>query len=59
MDINDSGQIVGTGVLNGEKHGYLLTPIPEPATFAGLLTLAAVMATVGIRRVARGHRSRG
>jgi len=25
-DINDSGQIVGTGWRNGEQHGFLLTP---------------------------------
>lgn len=32
-DINDFGQIVGTGSLNGEHdHAFLLTPIPEPFT---------------------------
>lgn len=25
-DINQSGQIVGTGLINGEVHGFLLTP---------------------------------
>jgi len=25
-DINESGQIVGTGLINGEVHGFLLTP---------------------------------
>ena len=29
-DINDLGQIVGTGIINGEQHAFLLTPIPEP-----------------------------
>jgi len=28
-DINDSGQIVGTGSFDGKNHAYLLTPIPE------------------------------
>ena len=32
--INDKGQIVGSGTLNGEAHGFLLTPIdtgaPQP-----------------------------
>lgn len=27
-DINNSGQIVGTGNFKGNEHGYLLTPIP-------------------------------
>ena len=37
--INDSGQIVGYGTNNfGQRHGFLLTPVPEPATLALLLT---------------------
>jgi len=30
-DINNLGQIVGNGYINGEYHGFLLDPIPEPA----------------------------
>jgi probable HAF family extracellular repeat protein len=43
--INDSGQIVGNGTLNGVSHAYLLTPIPEPATLAliGLAGIAFVL----------------
>jgi probable HAF family extracellular repeat protein len=26
-DINDAGQIVGTGVINGQQHAFLLSPI--------------------------------
>ncbi|WP_343486293.1 hypothetical protein [Allomuricauda sp. d1] len=26
-DINDEGQICGTGVFNGERHGFVLTPV--------------------------------
>jgi probable HAF family extracellular repeat protein len=42
-DINDAGQIAGYGSSpEGIQHGFLLTPIPEPATLAlvaaGLLT---------------------
>jgi probable HAF family extracellular repeat protein len=44
-DINDSGQIVGYGLIGGETHSFLLTPIPEPSALAlfgigvlGLLT---------------------
>jgi probable HAF family extracellular repeat protein len=29
-DINEVGQIVGSGYLNGEAHGFLLTPCPCP-----------------------------
>jgi probable HAF family extracellular repeat protein len=28
-DINDSGQIIGYGIIQGEKHGFLLTPVSE------------------------------
>jgi probable HAF family extracellular repeat protein len=27
QDINDAGQIVGTGIINGQTHAFLLTPI--------------------------------
>ena len=30
-DINDKGQIVAVGLLNGVSSGFLLTPIPEPS----------------------------
>jgi probable HAF family extracellular repeat protein len=40
--INDSGQIVGFGNINGETHAFLLTSIPEPTSlmflfFAGFM----------------------
>lgn len=38
--INDRGQIVGDGVFNGRSTAFLLTPIPEPSTWA-LLALGA------------------
>lgn len=28
-DINDKGQIVGEGIINGEVHGFLLSPCPH------------------------------
>lgn len=31
--INNSGQIVGFGKLNGETHAYLLTPVPLPGAY--------------------------
>jgi probable HAF family extracellular repeat protein len=39
FDINNAGQIVGTGSFDGRTVGYLLTPIPEPA--AGFLGISA------------------
>ena len=30
--INNYGQIVGVGRINGEGHAFLMTPVPEPAT---------------------------
>lgn len=35
-DINDLGQIVGTGIFSGEQRAFLLTPliVPEPTAFA-------------------------
>ncbi len=48
QDINASGQIVGWGTFNGQAQSFLLTPVPENATWAymaiGLLGLAAVAA---------------
>ncbi len=47
VDINDAGQIVGFGMINGEEHGFLLTPsvVPVPAAAwlfgSGLAGLAA------------------
>lgn len=30
MGINDAGQIVGEGILNGKVHAFLLQPMPRP-----------------------------
>jgi probable HAF family extracellular repeat protein len=45
-DINNLGQIVGIGDLNGETRAFLLTPVPEPA---GLL-LIGIAACFIVRR---------
>jgi probable HAF family extracellular repeat protein len=29
-DINDAGQIVGVGIVNGQRRGFLLTPLTSP-----------------------------
>ena len=50
LDINDRGQIVGYGIApNGQKHAFLLTPIPEPSVLA-LLLLGAFGAVFRWRR---------
>ncbi len=41
--VNADGKIVGWGKLNGEDRGFVLVPIPEPATL-GLLCLAGLAA---------------
>jgi probable HAF family extracellular repeat protein len=49
-DINELGQIVGVGTNpSGEQCGYLLTPVPEPATLS-LLAVGGLMALVRRRR---------
>jgi probable HAF family extracellular repeat protein len=53
--INDHGQIVGSGRINGEKHAFLLTPIPEPSTLLTLLVGTACLASLAAaRRLFRG-----
>jgi probable HAF family extracellular repeat protein len=50
--INDRGQIIGQGAINGEEHAFLMTPhgqaVPEPGTLAiwALLASAAAVRTV-------------
>lgn len=36
--INESGQIVGIGTINGEIRGFVATPVPEPETLLALGT---------------------
>lgn len=36
-DINNLGQLSGTGVINGATRAFLLTPIPEPETYAMMM----------------------
>lgn len=40
-DCDDSGQIVGSGLLEGQWRGYLATPVPEPSALLGLVGLCA------------------
>lgn len=50
--INDKGQILAFGTLNGDSRTFLLTPaesqsVPEPTSTLGLLGLAAIGVTSG------------
>ncbi|TAK82650.1 MAG: PEP-CTERM sorting domain-containing protein [Aquabacterium sp.] len=49
--INDKGQIVGWGVFNGERRAFLLTPVPEPATW--MLTALGLGLAVAVQRRAK------
>ena len=42
-DVNGTGQIVGTGTINGVTHAYLLTPVPEPRTVVGVAVLSSAV----------------
>lgn len=53
VDVNDAGAIVGyaSNKLTGAVHAYLLSPIPEPGTYA--LMLAGLGAVAGAARARR------
>src|SRR5260221_386959 len=52
--INDSGQITGFGTTGDATHAFLLTPVPEPNTFA-LAGLGMIGALGYIRRARTGR----
>jgi probable HAF family extracellular repeat protein len=52
--INNHGQIVGTGLIDGEFHIFLATPVPEPSAL-GLMLLTG-MFLYGIVRDGRTRR---
>ena len=54
--INDRGEIVGAGTINGELHAVLLTPqqdVPEPASTIGILLFSALGAGWQLKRKLR------
>jgi probable HAF family extracellular repeat protein len=58
--INDAGQIVGEYTLaDGTAHGFLATPIPEPATLPLLAIGLVALIYQASRRRARKRREKG
>jgi probable HAF family extracellular repeat protein len=51
--INNAGQIVGNGYINGEQHAFLMTVIPEPLSTTLFLVGGA---TLGFRRFRKKFR---
>ncbi|MCC7416644.1 MAG: DUF3466 family protein [Acidobacteria bacterium] len=54
LDINAAGQIVGQGLVDGDgrQHSFLLTPVPEPQTWAMVLAGLALTGVFARRRAA-------
>jgi hypothetical protein len=52
-DINNRGQITGTGFFNGGYRAYVLTPIPEPGSVA--LLVVGLLALAGLARHRRNQ----
>lgn len=52
MALNDQGQIIGYGKLNGVTHGYLLSPVtaPVPIPAAAWLLGSGLIGLLGARR---------
>lgn len=48
-DINASGQICGTGIINGQTHAFFATPVPEPGTLIVLVVPSLIFSR---RRIA-------
>ncbi|MEP0834207.1 hypothetical protein NDI48_23870 [Microcoleus sp. AS-A8] len=58
--INNKNQIVGTGKINGESRGFLLTPeaksVPEPTSALGVLGLGGLSLVLGrLRKQKHGN----
>jgi len=49
-DINDLGQIVGTGFINGYDHAFLMTPSAVPAPSSAWLLGSGLMGLIGVAR---------
>ena len=52
-DINNVGQITGTGTIDGTVRAFLLSPVPEPETYALMLAGLGLLGGIARRRKAR------
>jgi probable HAF family extracellular repeat protein len=50
--INDSGQIVGNGIIGGVESAFLLTPVSEPSSPALAASVVLVFAALHFRKIA-------
>lgn len=49
-DINEAGVIVGTGSFNRASRAFVMTPVPEPGTWALMTGGLGVVVRIGKRR---------
>jgi probable extracellular repeat, HAF family len=61
-DINDAGQIVGNGIIEGQTHAFVLTPlsngaVPEPAVWAMMIAGFGIVGGLA-RREGNAHHAR-
>lgn len=49
--INNNGDIVGYGILNGQVHAFLLTEVPEAGTLGMMAVGLVLVMTMGRRRI--------
>lgn len=51
--INNLGQLTGSGIVNGTVRAFLLSPVPEPETYALMLAGLGLLGGVARRRKAK------
>ncbi len=56
-DINDLGQITGSGTIGGQIRAFLLTPVPAPSTLMLAMCAAIGLLTITCRRRRRAARN--
>jgi probable HAF family extracellular repeat protein len=56
--MNDAGEIVGNGLLNGKLRGFVLTPVPEPSSSVFLVS-AVLLFSVSSRLRSKKALGRG